>query len=154
MNNLLALPDTGPIRRVLALSYDLLMVIALTLTYALVVTMLAVAFTDKKVGDEIIVYGLPFQLGWLATISGFFIYFWLRAGQTIGMRAWRLKLVSETTGSAPTIQQCLLRCVAAPLLIAAGGIGYWWCWIDKDGRAIQDRLTKTRVLLLPKIKKQ
>lgn len=152
MNDLSSLPEAGPIRRVLALSYDSLIVVALTLSYVLLVVALTIVFTDAKVGEDVETNGLLNQLGWLIVIIGFFTYFWRRAGQTAGMKAWRLKLVSSD-GQAPSIQQCILRCLLAPISIILAGLGYWWCWFDKDGRSAHDRLTNTRVLLLPKNKK-
>jgi len=154
LNDLLILPEAGPIRRILALVYDLLMVVAISLVYVLIVSIGDVAFTSVQVGDAVEVYDqLWYRAGFVIVNTLFFVYFWHRAGQTIGMRAWRLKLVDAQTGVPPSLQQCILRCIVAPLAIGLGLIGYWWCWRDKEGRALQDRLTKTRVILLPKIKK-
>ena len=94
--------------------------------------------------------GLLFQLGWGLILASFFCYFWRRGGQTIGMRAWRLRLVQKDRLTAVTYRQCLLRCLLATLSLLLLGIGYWWSLIDKNRQTLQDRLTNTQVILLPK----
>jgi uncharacterized RDD family membrane protein YckC len=131
------------------------MVAAITLATVLLVSVATVTVSDTEVGDPVVVYD---QLWYRLTLLGvnlfFFIFFWRKAGQTIGMRAWRLKLIDATTGEPPSLQQCLLRCALAPVSIVVLGMGYWWCWFDREGRTIHDRLTKTRVIVLPKIKRR
>ncbi len=153
MNDYTTLPDAGPIRRVLALAYDSLLVAALILSYILFVVATTIAVTDASIGDDIQTNGIFNQIGLVILIVGFFTFFWRKAGQTAGMRAWRLKLVS-IDGQAPSLKQCILRCALAPFSIVLAGAGYWWCWFDKEGRSAHDRLTNTRVLLMPKEKKK
>lgn len=151
MNNFLSCPEAGPIRRVLALAYDTLMVVAISLVYVLLVSIADIAFTSLQVGDAVEVYHQWwYRLGFIIVNATFFIYFWRHGGQTIGMRAWRLQLMDVASGNAPSLRQCGLRCLITPFCIAAGLVGYWWCWFDQDGRALQDRWTNTRVALLPK----
>lgn len=152
MNNSFNHPPAGPVRRILALTYDTLMVAAITLTYVLVMSIVTVAITSTQIGEAVVIYhAWWYRLGLVAVNVGFFVFFWQRDGQTIGMRAWRLKLI-DNEGNNPSIKQCLLRCLLAPISIAILFGGYWWCWIDKEGRALHDRLTKTHVLLMPKRK--
>jgi|SRR5690606_4004926 len=92
---------------------------------------------------------LFFQLGWLALIIGFFVYFWRRGGQTLGMRAWRLKIQSAN-GERPSYTQCLLRCALAALSMAALGLGYLWCLFDPRGQTFHDRFSQTETLVQPK----
>lgn len=92
---------------------------------------------------------LLFQLGWLALVVGFFLYFWRHGGQTLGMRAWRLRL-QTTSGSVPSYGQCLGRCMLAPLSLGIFALGYIWCLFDRDGRTVHDRLTGTEVVILEK----
>ena len=90
-----------------------------------------------------------FSLYLLAVIFSFFAYFWHRNGQTLGMQAWRLKLetLDAETVSYPVAAQ---RFVLAGLSLLLAGIGYWWILLDKQGYALHDRLSKTRVVLIPK----
>ena len=51
----------------------------------------------------------PLYSAWLAlVICGFYTWFWTRAGQTIGMRAWRLR-IQNVDGSNIRITQALIR---------------------------------------------
>lgn len=96
--------------------------------------------------------GIGFQLYLVAVIVAFFCWFWKKNGQTLGMQAWRLQLRSNDGGEL-RLSQCLTRLLAAVLSIACLGLGYWWLWLDRDGLTWHDRLSKTRVVLLPKKKK-
>jgi len=84
----------------------------------------------------------------LLTIYGFFSWFWLKNGQTLGMQAWRLKLVRLDDGDL-TFKDALLRCIAASFSVACLGLGYLWRWIDRDGLYWHDRLSSTRLTLIP-----
>ncbi len=76
--------------------------------------------------------------------AGFFAFFWCRSGQTIGMRAWRLR-VQNSDGTLITFTQALIR-------FATGlfGLGNLTVWIDPDKRAFQDIWAKTEVVIVPK----
>ena len=134
-------------RRFAAMSYDCLPLFAISMAYGAIY----IAFNKFLFRSTIdTVDGLLFQLGWLLTLTGFFCYFWRRGGQTIGMRAWRLQLVHKDESKAVTYRQCMLRCLLVTLSLMLLGIGYWWSFIDRDRQTLQDRLTKTQVVLLPK----
>jgi uncharacterized RDD family membrane protein YckC len=98
-------------------------------------------------------YGAPLELAYRATliglIIGFFGWFWTRRGQTLGMQAWRLRLVRED-GSLLTWLDTLKRLAAALVSLAPLGLGYFWLWIDRDKLTWHDRWTHTRVIVLPK----
>jgi uncharacterized RDD family membrane protein YckC len=65
------------------------------------------------------------------------------------MQAWRLRLDSAA-GGRPDILQCLRRLAVAVPALLLGGAGYWWIWLDRDHLAWHDRLSNTRVVVLPK----
>ena len=134
-------------RRFAAIVYDCLPLFAVSMAYgAIFITVNKLLFqstTDNATG-------LLFQCGWALTLIGFFCYFWRRGGQTLGMRAWRLRLVQRDKLTRVTYQQCLLRCLFATLSLLLMGVGYWWSLIDKNRQTLHDRLTKTQVVLLPK----
>jgi uncharacterized RDD family membrane protein YckC len=80
------------------------------------------------------------KLGWVAF---FFVYFWSRSGQTLGMRAWRLR-VQNTDGSLISKKTAILR-----LLPTLFGLGNLWLLIDwKNKQSLQDKLTHTEVVVL------
>ncbi|MFT7388070.1 MAG: putative RDD family membrane protein YckC [Candidatus Endobugula sp.] len=135
-------------RRFAAIIYDSLLVAAISMGYGA----LGLIITHETNGADAVEinshFHWLFQLGWLAVIIGFFSFFWMRAGQTLGMRAWRLKIVKEETQQKPSLIQCLGRCLLAPFSFIVFFIGL----IRNDKQCIHDLATKTQVVLLPKDK--
>ncbi|GEK11388.1 RDD family protein [Pseudoalteromonas sp. McH1-7] len=75
----------------------------------------------------------------------FFAYFWTKSGQTIGMRAWRLK-VQTHNGELLTWPTAIARSLCALL-----GLGNLLVLIDfKKKRSLQDLLCGTQVIVLSK----
>ena len=91
--------------------------------------------------------------GWPLSLVAFYWFFWRMAGQTVGMKAWRLKLVNIHIHQPPGHMQCFIRAFTAPPLICFFGLSYLWCLVDKNGDSLHDKLSKTRVLAMPKEKK-
>lgn len=91
---------------------------------------------------------------WLLLVTGaYFVVSWTRVGQTIGMRAWKLKLVRED-GSLPGWRQACLRFVLAAVSLALLGCGFWYARFDGGRRTWHDRACGTRMLKLPKARKR
>ena len=80
---------------------------------------------------------------------GFFGIFWTRRGQTLGMASWRLQLEREDGGPL-TWGDTVRRLAAALLSWLPLGLGYLWILVDPDRRAWHDRLSRTRVVVVPK----
>ncbi|MBL4821809.1 MAG: RDD family protein, partial [Gammaproteobacteria bacterium] len=53
-------------------------------------------------------------------------------------------------GRLISIRQGVLRIILAWPAFFLLGLGYLWILLDKNGDAVHDKLTKTRVVLLPK----
>jgi uncharacterized RDD family membrane protein YckC len=134
------------LRRLAAMLYDGLLVVALVA----VVNAIALAATVRLTsgGQEVLPPHLV-QLLTLVSIVGFFCLFWLKNGQTLGMQAWRIKLV-DFQGGPPSIARALLRCGGAFLSTACLGLGYLWCLFDRNHRYWHDYLSGTELILLPK----
>jgi uncharacterized RDD family membrane protein YckC len=81
-------------------------------------------------------------------LFGFFAFFWVSRGQTVGMLAWGLHLESRD-GHPIRLNQALLRFLGALLAFASGGIGYLWMYVDPDGRAWPDMLSATHLVYRP-----
>ena len=73
----------------------------------------------------------------------FFVYFWAKTGQTLGMRAWRLR-VQNTDGSVISKKTGFLRLL--PTLLGLGNITV--LFDRKNKLSLQDRLTNTEVVVL------
>lgn len=130
--------------------YDLLLVLPLIMV-SVAAVMAVRALLGLGPSAEGIVQLNPFlvQLVAALTVIAFFSWFWLKNGQTLGMQAWRIKLVAFD-GAAPKTGQVLLRCIGAALSVACLGLGYLWCLVDRRGRYWHDYLSSTELLLLPR----
>ncbi len=156
----LTLPDAGVGRRLAALFYDSFLIFGLLFIaaglYKEAVERITGFDMDQRVelGDvitdlPIVAQGPVFQLYLLLVIAGFYLFFWRKSGQTLGMQAWRLKLVAAD-GGKPGWGACLLRCLVAPFSLALAGIGYWLAWFHPQRLTLHDRLSHSRVILMPK----
>lgn len=140
------LPPPGLGRRLAALGYDALVVTAIVLFATVPFVLLAHGAPATAASRNLL------RLYLLAVICLFFCGFWVHGGQTLGMRAWRLRLVNAGGGPV-TWRQALIRFLSALLSWAALGAGYLWILVDRDRCAWHDRLSNTRMILLPKERK-
>ncbi len=85
----------------------------------------------------------------VASSAAFYIYFWTRSGQTLGMLAWRIKVVN-LKGNLITPTQGMIRFFAAWPAFFILGLGYLWLYLDANGDAIHDKLSNSKVVLLHK----
>ena len=76
-------------------------------------------------------------------IIGFYAYFWTKAGQTIGMKAWRLR-VQNSDGSNITFTQALIR-----MATSAFGLGNIMS-LFTSRNAFQDLWAESEVVVLSK----
>jgi uncharacterized RDD family membrane protein YckC len=77
-----------------------------------------------------------FVLGFLGL---YFLWCWLRGGQTLPMKAWKIRLVEVTPAKA------LLRFVLA-LVLVPSGVSILWAVLDRDRQFLHDRLAGTRLV--------
>jgi uncharacterized RDD family membrane protein YckC len=80
---------------------------------------------------------LELQVFILAVLAAYFVWCWLRGGQTLAMRAWRIRLVDITPRKA------LVRFVLAAALLP---LSILWALVDRDGQFLHDRLAGTRLI--------
>jgi uncharacterized RDD family membrane protein YckC len=137
-------------RRLAAIVYDSALVAAVMLmAMALVVVPLDIIFGSESF-DAATLRSNPLYLTYLFCVMvGFHILFWTRGGQTLGMRAWRLKVL-RNDGQPLQLKDALLRYFAAILSWALLGLGFIWILLDKEGLAWHDRISNTRLVILEK----
>lgn len=80
---------------------------------------------------------LALQLFIAVVFAGYFLWCWLRGGQTLAMKAWRIRLVDVTPRKA------LLRFVLALVLLP---VSILWAPFDRDKQFLHDRLAGTRLV--------
>jgi len=79
----------------------------------------------------------------IAVVCLFFIWFWTHGGQTLGMRAWRLK-VQRMDGSSITTRQAMIR-----LCTGFFGLGNIWLWSkESEMMSLQDRMSGSEIVVL------
>lgn len=83
----------------------------------------------------------------LAVSFAFFGWFWTHGGQTLGMRAWRFRVVGDD-GRPLTWKQALYRFLWSILSWSVLGAGFLWCLFDSSSRAWHDRMSGTRLVRL------
>ena len=132
--------------------YDAFPVVALWMLASTAFTVGYTVLGHHPARENIAPFSALQWLLWLCcwTITGLYaVLSWRRGGQTLGMRPWRLKLVAAD-GGMPGWKALWLRYAVGTLSLLAGGPGFWWAWIDRDGLGWHDRLSGTRMLRLPK----
>lgn len=90
-----------------------------------------------------------FQVYILGVLFAYFSAFWLRSGQTLAMKTWRIRLVQEN-GDRLSFRQAVLRFFLALLGLLLVGAGFWWALFDRDRQFLHDRLVGTRLVRLPR----
>lgn len=150
MNEALSAPSPALPRRLVALLYDILLVLPLIMLSVLICMGIRILFTGEGAGD----LGTPSlhpalvqSVAWV-TGAAFFWSFWLKGGQTLGMQAWRIRLVDKD-GGPPGMRQACLRSVGATLSAVCLGAGYWWSLVDRENCYWHDYFSGTRLILLP-----
>jgi uncharacterized RDD family membrane protein YckC len=82
----------------------------------------------------------------LALFAAYFLWCWLRGGQTLAMKTWRIRLVTKNGHGNLAPKAALLRFVYALLLVPTT-IGLFWAMVDRDRQFLHDRLAGS--LLIP-----
>jgi uncharacterized RDD family membrane protein YckC len=131
-------------RRFAALIYDCLLLWALLMIY----TAACVAFTPGHVAVTRESVGPLYFLycgGEVLVIGGYYVLNWVRSGQTLGMRAWRLRTVTDR-GTPLGWGSAMLRFACGILAWPPAALGVLWLYLDPDHLAVHDRLSRTRVV--------
>ena len=131
----------GFFRRMGAVFYDALLLFAV-LFFA---TALALPFNSGEAfaKDQI---GFPLYLLFVAYL--FYVWFWTHGGQTLGLKAWKLKVCTQE-GADITWIQATLRFLVAILSWLCLGAGFFWGLTSKSRHCWHDTFSKTRLIKLP-----
>jgi len=121
--------------RLAAAIYDLFPLIGLWMLTAALALLVAQGAVDPA--HPPLAWRLALRVGLLVVTGAYFAISWARGGQTIGMRAWRLRVV-DANGNALSWPRCMLRFLVACVSLGAIGLGFLWCLIDARKRAWHD----------------
>ncbi|MFT6270387.1 MAG: putative RDD family membrane protein YckC [Alphaproteobacteria bacterium] len=150
------LQRAGFFRRLAAMLYDTLIAVAVGMLAALVIiafltVLLENGILSKQGYEHVSVliqssfyYSLIIQVWVVVWVVGFFLWFWKNGGQTLGMRAWRLRIYSLHEETTIGYGRLLLR-----LISSLGGLGTLLVLVDiKSKQSLQDRIAGTQILVL------
>ena len=136
-------PPPGLLRRLAAIAYDSLLLCGVLFLISLPLPLIPHPMDQVWWGRLLI------QLYLLSACLLFFGWFWVHGGQTLGMRAWRLKLV-QPDGSGLNWRLATIRFFTAILSWLVLGAGFLWVLFDKDKRAWHDHLSHTVLITVAK----
>ena len=122
-------------RRLGAMLYDGMLVLALWM-----VTLFPMVALQNNA-----VLGATVQTLLFLELYAFFIFFWMYRGQTLGMLAWKLAIVTND-GAPVTLRMATLRFFAAMLALLCFGLGYFWILLDPQRRSWSDMLSASRIV--------
>lgn len=143
-------PRAGLPRRLGAILYDILVIAALLMlaagvalgAVAIVVSTGLVTLADGQDYASLLENNWLYRFYLVAVIFWFYGGFWVRGGQTIGMRAWRLK-VQNTDGSCINYKQAAIRFITALF-----GLGNLLVPFGGQKLALQDKAAGCEVIVL------
>lgn len=127
----------GLLRRLAAILYDTLLVVAVVFLGTLPLVLLN--------GGE----AIPAHTGWyrgylLLLVGGYFVFFWIR-GETLGMKSWHVRIIADD-GSPVSSRAAVVRAIASVVSWLPCGAGFLWSVFDAQGLAWHDRLSGTRLV--------
>jgi uncharacterized RDD family membrane protein YckC len=138
--------------RLLALVYDFWPVLAMWMVISTAFTLGYTYLGHHDPHQNIRAYSPLWWLLWLSCwlVAGLYATLsWRRGGQTLGMRPWRLH-VAAAEGGKPSWSGLWIRYAVGTLSLLAGGLGFWWAWVDSGRLAWHDRASGTRLIRFPK----
>jgi uncharacterized RDD family membrane protein YckC len=122
----------GLARRLASMAYEALLVFAVAY-FASWVFFFASGGRDATAG----VLRHELQVLIALMLAAYFLWCWLRGGQTLAMKAWRIRLIGVTPWRA------LVRFFFA---LAFLPISILWALVDRDRQFLHDRLSGTRLV--------
>ncbi len=132
----------GMARHIAAIFYDAILLFSLLFTLSIPIVILYQKWTGKPLYDQpahhlftLFLYGVAFL---------YFGGFWVRTGQTPGMKIWGIRLVSSD-GRPVTWLTALQRFIVALLGWAPLGLGYLWALFNRERATWHDLASHTRL---------
>jgi uncharacterized RDD family membrane protein YckC len=131
-------------RRFAALIYDGFLLVAVLMPYIWVVVLIHGGAVTEASGR---LTWWAFRAGALAIMATYYVLNWTRSGQTLGMRAWRLRTLTDS-GKPLQVGRAVARFCWGLAAWLPFGVGVLWLYADPEHLALHDRLSRTRVVLL------
>lgn len=125
-------------RRLLAIVYDTVLVLALLIVAGIV----ALPFTGTRVqAGRDVIFTLYLATVWFAYVGAC----WVRLGRTLGMRAWKVRIEATAPGGV-NWRRALVRFAVSLASAACLGLGFLACLLRADRMCWHDRVSATRLV--------
>ena len=137
MNNKTTTQAIGLTRRFIIMFYDAILLAAVLFFASLPVVI------PFQITMEHALY--PLYIIYIYFVAFVFLgWCWTHGGQTLGLKTWKIKLVSSN-GENISWKAAFLRYLGSILCWLSCGIGFIWCYTNKERLAWNDLMSKTRL---------
>lgn len=157
MNDLTATLTPAPLwRRLAAMTYDSVLILAIWMVVTFFVLSLFGIDNARTVDGEAVtldpVYKNTLLVVMLLSAYAFFGWFWTHSGQTLGMQAWRIRVVNNE-GETISASQSASRYALAILSVIPFGLGFFMMLFNARKETLHDKFSKTKLVLMPLMEK-
>lgn len=88
----------------------------------------------------------PLLTAWVLLVwFAYLAWCWTHGGQTVGMRAWKVR-ITGSGGESVSWRSAVVRFGVALVSAACLGAGFWWALADPLSRTWHDRASGTRLV--------
>jgi len=132
-------------RRLVSLLYEVLVILAIGIFLFVLPVAILTGLTQRMLPPALLWFYLFCLLG------SYFVWCWVRAGQTLAMKTWRLYLVDGQTGNGLRPLQAIVR-YGLGWVCWPTGLSLLWSLLDPDKQFLHDRIAGSRLIYVPKPK--
>ena len=126
-------------RRSASILYDSLLVLAILI-------IMSIPFFSFNL-EENFSLKIIVQVYYYLITQYFFVWFWVNNEGTLGMKTWKIKIVSED-GNKITYKEAIIRFNTAILSFIFFGLGFLISFLRKDKKCLHDFISKTVLVKL------
>ncbi len=126
-------------RRSASILYDSLLVLAILI-------IMSIPFFSFNL-EENFSLKIIVQIYYYLITQYFFVWFWVNNEGTLGMKTWKIKIVSED-GNKITYKEAIIRFNTAILSFIFFGLGFLISFLRKDKKCLHDFISKTVLVKL------
>ncbi|BBB22884.1 RDD domain containing protein [Abyssogena phaseoliformis symbiont OG214] len=127
--------DVSLLRRLGAISYDIFL--AFSLVFFVTGVVIIIFFNEEVPNGDAFFYVITIPMTYL-----YFTWSWVKGRQTLGMKAWKFQ-IKQINGNNITHKQAFIRLISATFSFAVFGLGFLCQLLDKDNRAMHDKISNT-----------
>jgi len=128
----------GLFRRLFAILYDCFLLFAILFIVAAV----AMAINQGKAIETDSNFRPLYIISMFSICYLYFSWFWINGGQTLGMKTWHIRLVTDNDEPV-SWKKTALRFITAFFSWGFMTLGFLWAFFDKKNRCWHDLISKT-----------